>query len=95
MAFPPDSNNTRVFKMKDQGVADVIESLSELASDPTVPRNIKLKLSAVIGNLRENCELNLRVNKALNELDDVSSDVNLQAHTRTQLLYIASQLESL
>ena len=81
--------------MNDQKITHVIEFLNDLSTDPTIPRNIKLKLTTIIGNLKENCELNLRINKALDELDNVSSDVNLQSHTRTQLLYIASQLEGL
>lgn len=71
------------------------EQLSELTQDNTVPRNIKAKLQEVIQALDEKSDQSLRVNKALNILDEISDDNNLQPYTRTQLWNIASGLESM
>ena len=76
-------------------VEEIIEQLSELIEDRTVPRTVKAKLTSVVSSLKEDSELSLRVNKALNILDEISDDNNIQAYTRTQLWNVVSMLESL
>lgn len=76
-------------------INDVVELLTELLNDNTVPRNVKGKIEQIISFLNEEKELSLRVNKALNILDEISDDNNMQAYTRTQIWNIASMLESL
>ena len=73
----------------------VISSLSEIHEDVTVPRNVRAKIESIISALKEEVELSIKINKALNELDELSSDVNLQAYTRTQIWNIMSVLEKL
>lgn len=77
-------------------VDDVVFVLSELLEDTTVPKNVKSKIQEIIGSLNDNkTELSLRINKALNILDEISDDNNIQPYTRTQIWNIASLLESL
>jgi len=76
-------------------LSEVIDVLVELLEDNTVPKNIKTKISAIIESLKDNQEVSLRVNKALNLLDEISDDNNIQPYTRTQIWNIASMLESL
>ncbi len=73
----------------------VISSLSEIREDATVPRNVRAKIESIINALKEGAELSIKINKALNELDKLASDVNLQAYTRTQIWNIMSVLEKL
>jgi len=73
----------------------VISSLSEIQEDTTVPRNVRTKIESIISALKEEVELSIKINKALNELDGLSGDVNLQAYTRTQIWNIMSVLEKL
>ena len=73
----------------------VISSLGEIQEDATVPRNVRTKIQSVISALKEEVELSIKINKALNGLDELSSDVNLQAYTRTQIWNIMSVLEKL
>ncbi|MFH1409564.1 MAG: UPF0147 family protein [Nanoarchaeota archaeon] len=75
--------------------AKVLSAIMELKDDPTVPRNVKVRLSAAEAELRKRDDYSVRVNKALNELEDVSDDTNIQAYTRTQLWNIVSMLEKL
>jgi uncharacterized protein (UPF0147 family) len=72
----------------------IITALTDLKDDNTVPRNIKVKVDLIIGILNEKNDLFLRINKALNELDEVSNDNNIQPYTRTQVWNIVSLLES-
>ena len=73
----------------------VVSSLSEVKEDATVPRNVRAKIEYVVNTLKEDTELPIKVNKALNELDQISNDVNLQSYTRTQIWNIMSMLEKL
>ncbi|MFW6013647.1 MAG: UPF0147 family protein [Candidatus Nanoarchaeia archaeon] len=79
--------------MPDEQLQSVIEALEELRDDTTVQRNIKNKISQTIQTLSENEELSIRINKALDELDEISNDNNLHSYTRTQIWNIVSMLE--
>ena len=76
-------------------VDEVITGLSEIQEDSTVPKNVRAKIELIINALREDTETPIKVNKALNVLDELASDVNLQAYTRTQIWNIMSVLEKL
>ena len=73
----------------------VITSLNEIQEDATVPRNVRTKIESIINTLKEHVELSIKINRALNVLDELASDVNLQSYTRTQIWNIMSVLEKL
>jgi len=79
----------------DGKISNIIEALQELSNDSTVPRNIKVKVENVINILKDDKEPdnNIKVNKALSELDEISDDTNIQTFTRAQIWNIASMLE--
>ncbi len=75
---------------------DVIKVLSSLEEDVTVPKNVRENVKKVISVLKgEEKEMSLKVNKALHILEEVSSDMNMEPYTRTQLLNVVSLLEKL
>ena len=76
-------------------VQEVIDALHELEKDPSVPKNIKTKVSEMISDMKSEKDLSLKVNKSLSELDDIANDVNLPTFVRTQIWSIAGMLESL
>ena len=76
-------------------LGNLINNLNEVQNDVTVPRNVRTKIEYITITLKENMELSIKVNKALNELDSIASDVNLQSYTRTQIWNIMSALEKL
>ena len=73
----------------------VLRNLSEIQEDATVPRNVRTKIESIAGTLKKEIELSIKINKALNVLDEIASDVNLQAYTRTQIWNVMSVLEKL
>lgn len=79
--------------MIQDNLGGIIEALEELKTDNTVQKNIKIKISEVIEILSEEGELSIRINKALDELDQISNDNNLHSYTRTQVWNIVSMLE--
>mgnify|MGYP001586090812 FL=1 len=76
-------------------ISTMINSLNEIHADPSVPRNVRTKIELIIGTLRKDTELSIKINKTLSELDEIASDSNLQAYTRTQLWNVISMLEKL
>ncbi len=85
-------------KKSDDGLKEKIEDinsiLEDLKEDTTLPKNIKIKLDHIQNVLSEEKDPILKINTALNELDDITNDSNIQAYTRTQLWNISSLLES-
>lgn len=76
-------------------VKDVVEVIKEIVEDTTLPKNIKAKLEEIAVELKETKDVKLKADKCIHELDEVSSDVNLQPFVRTQLWSVVSMLESL
>jgi len=74
---------------------ETIEKLEELEKDVNIPKNIKIKIEGIIDILKEDTELSIKINKALNELDEISNDSNLEPYTRTQIWNIVSILEKI
>ncbi len=72
----------------------IIEALTELSGDNTVPRNVKGQISRAIEILSSSEDHRIKVSKALEELDEVIDDPNMQVYTRTQLWNIVSLLEA-
>ena len=79
--------------MEDQRIQNIILALQELIEDNTVPKNVRTKVDGIVQILKEDSDLQIRINKALQELDEISDDTNIQAYTRTQIWNIASLLE--
>lgn len=73
----------------------IVEALTELANDITVPKNIKEKLQIAINALNDKVELSVKKDKAVQQLDEIADDTNLQPYTRTQIWNIVSMLEKL
>ena len=71
----------------------IIKGLSEIHEDSSVPRNVRIQIYSIVARLREEIETPIKLNRALNELDDIASDCNLQSYTRTQVWNVMSLLE--
>ena len=57
--------------------------------------NNKIKLDFIVEILNNGDDVEMKVNKALHELDEIADDANLQAYTRTRVWNIASLLEGM
>jgi uncharacterized protein (UPF0147 family) len=72
---------------------DVLDALAELEQDSTVPKNVKERITNTIKALNAGCEDSIKINKALNELEEIADDTNMQPYTRTQIWNVVSLLE--
>jgi uncharacterized protein (UPF0147 family) len=72
---------------------NIMEALFDLEKDSTVPKNIKDRVQKIMSVLNGDAELPIKVDKAIQELDEIADDVNLQPYTRTQIWNVVSLLE--
>jgi len=77
-------------------VIKVIELLSVIEEDTSIPRNVKVKVQLALSTLQNTNgkPIDVLCDKVLQELDEISDDPNLPAHTRTQIWNVVSTLES-
>jgi uncharacterized protein len=78
------------------GLARIVESLSQLADDSSVPRNVRRGAQSAKDELaKPRVALDVRIASAVYVLDDLANDPNLPTHGRTAIWSIISSLESL
>ena len=78
---------------KEEILEGIIEVLDELCEDSTIPKNIKIKFQEINFQLNDKCDISIKINKALHELDEITNDTNMQSYVRTQIWNIVSMLE--
>lgn len=78
-----------------ENLNEITEILNSLNEDNAVPKNIKIKIQKIVKTLKEDSELSIKINKALDELDEIADDANLQSYTRTQVWNAVSVLEKM
>jgi uncharacterized protein len=77
-------------------VVRAVRTLSELADDASVPRNVRRGAQSAKEELsRGSVPLDVRIASAVYALDDLANDPNLPTHGRTAIWSIISSLESL
>jgi len=75
-------------------VIDIIDRLGSLEREDGVPRNMREKIRIACKALsEEETSLAIRINRSLQELDDVSTDMNTPSDIKTILWSITSELE--
>ncbi len=74
-------------------VDGIIEALTELLDDSTIPKNVKAKMQNAINHLKANGDRSMSFSKAMHELEELAEDVNIEPFTRSQILNIVSLLE--
>lgn len=79
--------------MAEVDINNVLDMLMEISEDPVTPKNVKERMTKVVGILKENCDVSMKISKALSELDEVIGDNNMQQHTRTEIWNVVSLLE--
>jgi len=73
-----------------------IASLMEVViNDTSIPKNVRKAVSDAKEKLQSDDELIMKTSAAVYALDEVSNDINMPAHARTQIWTILSALESI
>jgi len=75
-------------------ITPIVSLLSELVEDSNVPRNVRANFEEILSILgSSDDDSSVKVHEALNILDGISSDVNIESYTRTQVWSVVSMLE--
>ena len=81
--------------MNENSLKEILENLSIIESDSSVPKNVRLKIKNTMSILLNNdASKNLNVDKSIQELSDVAEDADIPQHTRMQVWSVVSLLES-
>lgn len=72
---------------------EVQELLKALLRDASLSKNTKLILEEIYEELRNEKELELKINSALQKVEDLSLDPNLSPYVRTQIWNLTTLLE--
>ncbi|QLH08364.1 MULTISPECIES: UPF0147 family protein [Candidatus Nitrosotenuis] len=73
-----------------------IQTLVQVVSNPTTPKNIKKNLTDLISSLRASQDpISVRAANAISQLDDVSQDPNMPSYVRVTLWQAVSALEGI
>lgn len=78
-------------------LTETIDLLLQIEKDSTVPKNVRSKVKIAISILENQSEqeMDVKINKVLQELEEISEDPNTPIYTRTQIWNIVSSLESI
>lgn len=92
----PDVPSAGPADPKSLAIEQTLSTLTELADDSSVPRNIRRGAQSAKDELgKPRIALDMRIASAVYLLDDLANDPNLPTHGRTAIWSIISQLESL
>ncbi len=82
--------------MAEERIKDIIDVLSSIEKDFSVPKNVRVRIKNAYTALETNGKsMAVRVDRSLQELDDISDDPNIPSYTRTQIWNVVSMLESI
>ncbi len=77
-------------------VRQCIDVLDRIATDDSVPRNIRRSAENIKKTLSNEKEsLSMRAAMVISSLDDIGNDPNVPIHTRTLIWGLSSRLESI
>ena len=82
--------------MSDEKLKEIIETLIQIEGDFSIPKNIRSRIKNAITALKDDEKsMGLKVNKSLQELDDLDEEANIPQFTRTQIWNVVSSLEGM
>lgn len=74
----------------------LVEDMDSIIKDRDVPRNVKEKIKQAKKELEEESEeADVRIARIMYLLNDVSEDINLPFHSRTDVMSLTSQFEEI
>lgn len=82
-------------KGNDDAMEYVFGLMDAVIEDTSVPKNIRAAVNEAREKVGSSAEVSVGVTSALYLLDDISNDINMPSHTRTEIWTIISELESI
>ena len=81
-----------------QSLSSVLAQMESIGEDSTVPRNIRATMSGArqkLSGANDRESLGVMLGSVMYMLEDISSDINMPTHTRTEIWAVISGLESI
>lgn len=79
---------------KEESLKSILTILEQIQFEDCVPRSIKIKLKEIHNVLISECEnIAIRIDKSIQELDEITEDQFVPIHVKTQIWDIVSRLE--
>ena len=69
--------------------------MDDIMDDTTVPRNIRKAIEDALQKISCDGNLDVNISTAIYLMQDISNDINMPAHTRTEIWQIISELEAI
>ena len=79
----------------EEELKSVAELMEAVAGDFSVPRNIRKAVSDAREKILSEEDATVKISAAIYLLDDISNDINMPPHTRTEIWTIISDLEAI
>lgn len=79
----------------DEKLRQIASLMDFVVNDTSIPKNVRKCVSDAREKLLSNDELIVKTSGAVYALEEVSNDINMPAHARTQIWTILSALESI
>ena len=77
-------------------LVEVMDMLSQIGEDSTVPKNVRFKVkNALVVLNTEGRSLPVKINASIQELDECSDDPNIPPYVKQQIWDVVSRLESI
>ncbi|MBI2530337.1 MAG: UPF0147 family protein [Candidatus Diapherotrites archaeon] len=73
----------------------IAELMENIVADNSVPRNIRKIVEEAKNKILSQEEFDTKITSAIYLLDDISNDINMPSHTRTELWTLISKLEAI
>lgn len=89
MLFNPNANS------ESSGIKSVVDAINNLLSDKLISKSVSQKLSNASNILNGNDEMQLKINKVQEILNEITEDSNLPSFVKTQIWNIAGMLETI
>jgi len=80
---------------QEERINQIVSLMDILINDTSVPKNIRKAVSDAKAKLSGSEEIIQRASSAVYILDEISEDINMPAHARTQIWTILSALETI
>jgi uncharacterized protein (UPF0147 family) len=83
-------------KQNQESLKNALDTLNQLASNPTTPKTIRKTLADLINELsKTEHSISVRAANTISLLDDVTQDPNMPSYVRVTLWQAVSTLESI
>ncbi|MCX8158505.1 MAG: UPF0147 family protein [Candidatus Diapherotrites archaeon] len=82
-------------KINEEALKQIIEMMDEVINDFSVPKNIRATIEDAKNKIKDIKSFDVNASAAIYALQDITNDINMPVHTRTEIWTIISSLEAL